>query len=146
MLNTDAMISEKHETANDQQMLVNGFPFTAIVVEHETISRGILAALLSCDGYRVFQADNPLTAISYFRANGPDVLFVDLDMPEWTLVVQYALKEKPNILVVGMAESNPMPDDSDLKQCGVGVCLEKPVLYNVLRRTLSEYVHGRHAA
>lgn len=146
MLNTDAMISEKHQTANDQQMLVNGFPITAIVVEHETISRGILAALLSCDGYRVFQADNPITAISYFRANDPDVLFVDLDMPEWTVVVQYALKGKPNILVVGMVENNPMPDDTELKQCGVGVCLEKPVLYNVLRRTLSEYVHGRHAA
>lgn len=146
MLNTDAIISEKHQTANNQQMLVNGFPITAIVIEHETISRGILAALLSCDGYRVFQADNPLTAISYFSANDPDVLFVDLDMPEWTLVVQYALKGKPNISVVGMVGNNPMPDDSDLKQCGVGVCLEKPVLYNVLRRTLSEYVHGRHAA
>ena len=146
MLNTDALIAGKHETTNDQQLLVNGFPITAIIVEHETIARGILAALLSCDGYRVFQTDDPIRAIFHFRAHDPDVLFVDLDMPHWTAIVQHALDRRANIFVVGMVGNNPVPDISDLKQCGIGVCLQKPVLYNDLRRTLSEYVHGQYAA
>ena len=146
MLTPDALISEKHENTSEQRKLVNGFPITAVVVEHETISRGVLAALLSCDGYRVFQTDDPIRAIFHFRAHDPDVLFVDLDMPHWTAIVQHALDKRANIFVVGMVGNNPIPDVFDLKQCGIEVCLQKPVLYNDLRRTLSEYVHGQYAA
>ena len=110
MFTPEALISEKHENTNEQRKLVSGFPITAIVVEHETISRVILAAVLSCDGYRVFQTDNPITAISYFRTNDPAVLIVDLDMPEWTYIVQFALDRRPNTFVIGMVENNPMPD------------------------------------
>jgi len=146
MLTPNALISEKYEKKNEQRKLVNGRPITAVVVEHETLSRGVLAALLSCDGYRVFQADNPTMAISHFRTNDPDVLFVDLDMPQWRAIVQHALNRKANIFVVGMVENNSMPDVFNLKQCGIGVCLQKPVLYNDLGRTLDEYFHGQYAA
>jgi DNA-binding NtrC family response regulator len=146
MFTPDALILEKHENTNEQRKLVSGFPITAIVVEHETISRVILAAVLSCDGYRVFQTDNPITAISYFRTNDPALLIVDLDMPEWTYIVQFALDRRPNTFVIGMVENNPMPDVSDLNRCGIGVCWQKPVLYDNLRRTLSDYVHGRRVA
>ena len=146
MLTPDALISEKHENANEQRKLVSGFPITAIVVEHETISRVILAAVLSCDGYRVFQTDNPITAISYFRTNDPAVLIVDLDIPEWKYIVRFALNRSPKLFVIGMVENNPMPDVSDLNRCGIGVCWQKPVLYDELRRTLNEYFHGQRVA
>ena len=145
MLTPDALISEKHENTNEQRKLVNGRPITAVVVEHETISRGVLAALLSCDGYRVFQTDDPIMAIFHFRTNDPDVLFVNLDMPQWRAIVQHALGRKANIFVVGMVENNSIPDVFDLKQCGIGVCLHKPGLYNDLGRTLNEYFYGQYA-
>ena len=146
MLTPDALISEKHENTNEQRKLVSGFPITAIVVEHETISRVILAAVLSCDGYRVFQTDNPITAISYFRTNDPAVLIVDLDMPEWKYIVQFVLDRSPELFVIGMVENNPMPYGSELNRCGIGVCWQKPVLYDELRQTLNEYFHGQRVA
>ena len=145
MLTPDALTSEKHEITNEQRKLINRCPITAVVVEHETISRGVLAALLSCEGYRVFQTDDPITAISHCRTNDPEVLFVDLDMPQWTAIVQHALDRKANIFVVGMVENNSIRDVSDLKQSGIGVCLHKPGLYNDLGRTLNEYFYGRYA-
>ena len=146
MLTPDALISEKHENTNEQRKLVSGIPITAILVEHERISRVILAAVLSCDGYRVFQTDNPITAISYFRTNDPAVLIVDLDIPEWKYIVRFALNRSPKLFVIGMVENNPMPDVSDLNRCGIGVCWQKPVLYDELRRTLNEYFHGQRVA
>ena len=146
MLTPDALISEKHENTNEQRKLVSGIPITAILVEHERISRVILAAVLSCDGYRVFPTDNPRTAISYFSTNDPAVLIVDLDIPEWKYIVRFALNRSPKLFVIGMVENNPMPDVSDLNRCGIGVCWQKPVLYDDLRRTLSDYVHGGRVA
>jgi len=146
MLTPDALISEKHENTNEQRKLVSGIPITAILVEHERISRVILAAVLSCDGYRVFPTDNPRTAISYFSTNDPAVLIVDLDIPEWKYIVRFALNRSPKLFVIGMVENNPMPDVSDLNRCGIGVCWQKPVLYDELRRTLNEYFHGQRVA
>lgn len=123
------------------------FPLVAIVAEKDLMTRAILVNLLSCDGYRVFQEDNVNTAISSInRTNDLAVLFVDLDMPGWKSLVRHALNMTPRAFIIAMGESDPIPEISDLKQAGIQVCLNKPLMYNDLRRALSEKVERRLAA
>ena len=77
-----------------------GLPLVVVVAEEDAIGRATLAALLSCDGYRVFQAENLNAAISCLhRINDLTVLFADLDMPGWKSLVGYAINTSPDTFV-----------------------------------------------
>lgn len=123
------------------------FPLVAIVAEKDLMTRAILVNLLSCDGYRVFQEDNVNTAISSInRTNDLAVLFVDLDMPGWKSLVRHALNMTPRAFIIAIGGSDPIPEISDLKQSGIQVCLNKPLLFKDVWRALSENVETRRAA
>ncbi len=54
----------------------------ALVVDDETVNRMILQALLQKSGYDVVQAKNGKEAIEIFTASSPDIIFMDVMMPE----------------------------------------------------------------
>jgi DNA-binding NtrC family response regulator len=131
----------------DRQTDIIGLPFVVIVAEQHPIVRASLAALLSHDGYRVFQAENMNATLS--RINRiPDlaVLLADLDMPGWKSIVQHALDTAPDALVVAMAGVERIPEISVLNQRGVHVCLQKPVIYKDVCQAISEIIGRRRAA
>ena len=118
---------------------------TVIIAEKDLMLRATLAALLSCDGYRVFQEANENAALSCINStNNLAVLFVDLDMPGWKSLVWHALNTTPDAFVIGISDS--IPENADLEQFNIQVCLRKPVLYSEVQRALSETVKRRHAA
>ena len=122
-------------------------PPVALVAEKDTISRATLVAVLSCDGYRVFQAENLNAAILYIGTmNDLAVLFADLSMPGWELLVQYARSMTPEVFIAAMAENDPVVKFSDLHRLGVQMCLQKPILYNELRQPLSATIERQCAA
>lgn len=125
----------------NHEQIDSGFPPLAVVAEKDPMHRGTLAAFLSCDGYRVFEEDNENAVLSCIdSANRLAVLFVDLDMPGWRSLAWYALNTMPDAFVIGFRGNNAVPEDSDLEQFGIQVCLQKPILYNDVRRVLSETV------
>jgi DNA-binding NtrC family response regulator len=131
----------------DRQTDITGLPFVVIVAEQHPILRASLAALLSHDGYRVFQAEDLNATISYIdRITDLAVLLADLDMPGWKSIVQHALDKAPDAFVVAMAGVERIPEISDLSQHGVQVCLQKPLIYKDVRQAISEIIGRRHAA
>lgn len=122
-------------------------PPVALVAEKDTISRATLVTVLSCDGYRVFQAENLNAAISCIdTTNDLAVLFADLSMPGWELLVQYVRSMTPEVFILAMAEKDLVAKFSDLHRLGLQMCLQKPILYNELRQTLSATIEGQCAA
>jgi DNA-binding NtrC family response regulator len=124
-----------------------GLPLVVIVAEKNPILRASLAAFLSHDGYRVFQAQDLTTTISCIdRIDDLAVLLADLDMPGWTSILRHTLNTAPDAFVIAMAGAEPIAEISDLKRSLVNVCLQKPVIYNDVRQALSERIGRRRAA
>jgi CheY-like chemotaxis protein len=125
-------------------------PLTVIVAEKCPISRAALAALLSCDGYRVFQAADARSAIAHLT-NVADVKVVlaDLDMPEW----RSNATATTDALLIGLVGNVPFWKVHDLEQEGVRLCLQKPLSYADVVAAMEENIrpsgdeaHHRKAA
>lgn len=125
---------------NDTEPDIIGLPLV-VVAEKHPILRASLAALLTHDGCRVFQAENLNATISCINSI-PDlaVLLVDLDLPGCEAILHHALNSVPDALVIAMTGVEAMPRISDLKQIGVDVCLQKPLIYDDIRRAITETI------
>ena len=120
-------------------------PLTVIVAEKHPIARAALAALLSYDGYRVFQAESLNAAIANIdTVYDVAVLLVDLDMPGWRTIVRHVLRAS-DALVIGMEGNHPISEMYDLNERGIRLCLKKPILYDKLRAAIEENVRFRDA-
>jgi DNA-binding NtrC family response regulator len=131
----------------DRKTDIIGSPLVVIVAEQHPILRASLAALLSHDGYRVFQAEDLNATFSCInRIRDLTLLLVDLAMPGWKSIVQHALDTAPDAFVVAMAEVESIPEISDLNQHGVQMCLQKPLIYKDVCRAIGEIIGRRLAA
>jgi DNA-binding NtrC family response regulator len=129
----------------DRQTDIIGLPIVVIVAEKLPLLRTSLAALLSHDGYRVFQAENLNATISCInRIPDLGVLLADLDMPGWKSILRHALNTAPGAFVVAMAGVERIPEI--LNQHGVQVCLQKPLIYKDVRQAISKIIERRRAA
>jgi CheY-like chemotaxis protein len=62
--------------------LAPGQQVTALVVDDSTVSRRILASLLESAGLQVITAAGGIEGVSLARAHKPDVIFMDVKMPD----------------------------------------------------------------
>ncbi len=60
----------------------NPHPGIALIVDDEMTSRVILRLLLKKQGYETLEATNGQEAIDIFRSHNPDIIFMDVLMPE----------------------------------------------------------------
>jgi DNA-binding NtrC family response regulator len=131
----------------DRQTDIIGLSIVVLVAEQHPILRASLAAFLSHDGYRVFQAEDLNATISCInRITDLAVLLADLDMPGWKSILQHASNKAPDTFVVAMAGVERIPEISDLNRRGVQMCLQKPLIYKDVRQAISEVIGRRHAA
>ena len=115
-------------------------PHSVIVAEHYPIACASLADLLRLDGYRAFQAEDVKAAWSCINTvDDLGVLLMDLDMFGWRSIIRHAARET-NALVIAMEGNEPFSKIYDLKERGVGACLQKPIVYNDLRGAIRENV------
>ncbi len=121
-------------------------PITVVVAEKNPLVRAALAAMLTQDGYRVFQAASFKEALFHIDSpDAPGVLLVDLDMPGWRSMVQQAISNTA-ALVVSMAGNHAFPDNAELQQRGIQVCLTKPIVYKDLQEALRKNIGTKNAA
>ena len=114
-----------------------------IVADRHPFARAALAALLSYDGYRVFQAPSLRTTLSYLdQIPNVAVLIADLDTPEWRSIVRHAVKTT-NALVIAMEGNHPYSEMYDLKARGIQICLKKPITYHDVQKAIRQNLGGR---
>ena len=83
---------------------------TILVVEDVPDERSYLTTLLEDEGYRVFEASDGTEALAQIEANRPDLITLDITMPEKSGVAVYrkvkedeGLKEIPIVIVTGIS-------------------------------------------
>ena len=113
-------------------------PLSVIVAEKYPLARATLAALLSHDGYRVFQAETAKAAVALVESL-PDlgVLLADLDMMGWRSVVSQTVK-RTGVTIIAMEGMHPYSDMYDLKERGISGSVQKPILYSELLELIRE--------
>ena len=121
-----------------------------LVVDDDDAFGETLMDVLKEKGYRVAIADNGEKALELVRANGFDVIFIDIRMPVMNgLEVYLAMKEiKPDVKAVMMTGfRREVGDLVDQAISGSAyMCLDKPIDLNVLLKVVEAVTAGRSKA
>lgn len=124
--------------------LAPGQHVTALVTDDNTVSRRILASLLESAGLQVITATGGLEAIALAKTHQPDVIFMDVKMPDLDgfsatrrLVADDATKHIPVIAVTASALGDTR---AAAKEAGCVAYLPKPVRAETLFSALSTHL------
>jgi CheY-like chemotaxis protein len=123
-------------------------PRVLLVEDNETIRRAF-ALLLEESGYSVRQASTGQEALAEARANPPDLVLMDLGLPDLNgLDVTRKLKADPltaSSLVIAITGRALETDQAACLEAGCVGYLAKPIDTNLLLRKLPEYLASRGA-
>jgi CheY-like chemotaxis protein len=123
----------------------SGRGWRVLVVEDDASSRYGLKSLLESEGYEVLEASALAEAEDVVRRSPPDVLILDITLPDGDGAEWLRLKKKreggvpfPVIALTGITADE---DTRRIEQSGVSAVLQKPVnvglLFQALRKGLS---------
>jgi CheY-like chemotaxis protein len=108
----------------------------ALIVEDEVTNRMILKALLKKHGYKVIEAENGIEAIAQFQQHAPDIIFMDVMMPEMDgYEATNEIKRLSGNRFVPIIFLTAMSDEKALARCvevGGDDFLSKPYSFTVL--------------
>ncbi|MDR4494293.1 MAG: response regulator [Nitrospirales bacterium] len=112
-------------------------PNTILIVDDDTVSRGLIRMVLEYDGYRCLEAEDGATALIMVEDHAIDLMMLDYMMPKVNgIEVLTALQQPskplspPTIMITGMLQP---PIREKATQLGVFAILEKPYDLGELR-------------
>ena len=119
-------------------------PKTILIVDDDTVSRGLIRMVLEYDGCRCLEAEDGVSALAMVRQDHVDLMILDYMMPGITgIEVLTALQEPsqpvsplypPTIMITGMPQQSIREKASEL---GAFAVLEKPYDLGQLRSLVS---------
>ena len=119
-----------------------------MVVDDNEDNRTVLSRMLKLAGYDIRTAENGKRAIEEAVAQAPDLILMDLSMPEmdgWAATSQLkaiqGCRHIPVIIVTGHVTSD---DIVSAQQVGCDDLVSKPVDYNVLIGKVNQYLPSAH--
>ncbi|MBN1450885.1 MAG: response regulator [Anaerolineales bacterium] len=122
---------------------------TVIVVEDEPDAAELFAEMMRVSGFRVLKTYSSTPAISLIAKEQPDVVILDIMMPDVSgLEVLRFMRREPQLVgtpvIVVSARSMP----SDIKEgleAGATLYLTKPVGYLDLKKAVDEVMQGNES-
>lgn len=120
-----------------------------LLVEDNSDYREIMALFIAKMGYQTIKAKNSYEAITFAEAEEPDLIFMDMQLPDVDGVNTTAmLKQNPKtsrIPVVALtAWMSALSEEKALK-VGITTYLIKPVSLQMLKQTIEEYTHAQQS-
>ena len=121
---------------------------TVLIVEDQIEMRAINAMYLHHHGYRVVAADNGIDGLKAARETHPDLIMMDMSMPEmdgWTLT--RLLKDDPvlsSIPVIAVTSHAMREDQRRAKDVGCDAYMSKPIDYFKLNEMVQRYLAHVH--
>lgn len=100
-------------------------------VEDNPENRVLIRRLLMSEGYKVVEAENARQALSLLKANQPDLILLDINMPDidgYTLT--HRIREIPylmNVPIVAITANAMRGDRERTLQAGCDEYIEKPI-------------------
>src|SRR2546426_6714442 len=117
-----------------------------LIVEDNKDSLEILGLRVTAIGYQVIKARNSKEAIAFAEAEGPDLIFMDMELPDADGVKTTAiLKQNPKtsrIPVVALTAWMSELWREKASKVGIVSYMLKPVSPWTLRETIEEYTSG----
>ncbi len=117
-----------------------------LIVEDNKDSLEILGLRVTAIGYQVIKARNSKEAITYAEAEGPDLIFMDMGLPDVDGVKTTAtLKQNPKtsrIPVVALTAWMSELWRDKASRVGIVSYVLKPVSPQTLKETIEEYTRG----
>jgi two-component system, cell cycle response regulator DivK len=114
-----------------------------LIVEDNKDSREILGLFVTKVGYQVIKASNSQEAITQAEAECPDLILMDLDLPDADGIKTTAiLKKNPktsHIPVVAVTAWMSALSEERASKVGIETYLIKPVSPQTLKETIQEY-------
>jgi CheY-like chemotaxis protein len=114
-----------------------------LIVEDNNDSREIMALFITKMGYQPIKAKNSNEAIALAAGEGPDLIFMDMELPDIDGVETTAiLRQNPktaNIPVVALTAWISELLQEKASQVGIATYLIKPVAPQTLKQTIEEY-------
>ena len=116
-------------------------PGKIIIVEDQPDVADLLEEMLSIDGYQVIKIHSSTGALSVIRAELPDVVLLDIMMPDVSgLEVLRFMRREPGLqqIPVVIVSAKTLPEDIRTGfDSGATAYLTKPVDMGLLRRTVA---------
>lgn len=102
---------------------------TALVVEDETVANELLSSTFKNFFAEVSSALNGKDALALYEKNKPDIVFVDIVMPEMDgIELSRKIREmNPNQIIIVISASNDIQKISESVEIGVNSFIQKPI-------------------
>ena len=119
-------------------------PKTVMIVEDNELNMKLFNDLLESRGYRVIQTRNGLEALDLARAHMPDLILMDIQLPEVSgLVVTKWLKDDDqlaHIPVIAVTAFAMKGDEERILQGGCEGYISKPISVSHFLETIAGYI------
>jgi two-component system cell cycle response regulator DivK len=116
-----------------------------LIVEDNSDSREIMNLFITSMGHQVIKAKNSNEAMAFAEAEGPDLIFMDMQLPDVDgLKTTAMLKQNPktsHIPVVALTAWMSAPWEERASKVGITTYLIKPISLKRLKETIEEYTN-----
>jgi len=117
---------------------------TVLIVEDNELNMKLFHDLLEAHGYRTLQSRNGFDAMDIARANRPDLILMDIQLPEVSgLEVTKWLKEDDDlksIPVIAVTAFAMKGDEERIRQGGCEAYISKPISVGKFLETVRSYL------
>ncbi len=117
---------------------------TVLIVEDNELNMKLFADLLEAHGFATLRTGNGLDAIDLARAHRPDLIIMDIQLPEVSgLEVTRWIKEDPElrpIPVIAVTAFAMKGDEERIREGGCEAYLSKPISVAKFLETVRTYV------
>ena len=119
-------------------------PKTVMIVEDNELNMKLFNDLLESRGYSIIQTRNGMEAIGLARAHHPDLILMDIQLPEVSgLVVTKWLKEDDELHVIPVIAVTAFAmkgDEERIRQGGCEAYVSKPISVPKFLETIKTYL------
>lgn len=115
-----------------------------LIVEDNELNMKLFNDLLDAQGYETYQTNEGLSAISIARANQPDLILMDIQLPEVSgLEVTKWLKEDEelsHIPVIAVTAFAMKGDEERIREGGCEAYISKPISVTHFLNTVKQFL------
>ena len=119
-------------------------PKTVMIIEDNELNMKLFGDLLQVSGYETLQFDNGKNAVALVREHKPDLILIDIQLPEVSGldIIQWLkreddLREIPVIAVTAFAMKG---DEERIRQTGCDSYISKPIVVSEFISTVKRYL------
>ena len=132
------------KTRRDASRKNRGMAKTVLIVEDNELNMKLFHDLLEAHGYSTIQTRNGVEALDLARANRPDLILMDIQLPEVSgLDVTRWIKEDDDlraIPVIAVTAFAMKGDEERIRQGGCEAYISKPISVSKFLETVRTYL------